>query len=198
MAGCSSRAACATCSPLPTSRWSGSSTRSTSGPRRAALRTRSVHPSVSSRPGCPPCPASIWISRGGAIRSVVWATGFHPDYRWLEVPVVDHKGHLRHDGGVVDAPGLYALGLPVLRRRKSTFIHGAEDDAREVIAHLAGYLSETVTADTHGPLSARVSGSRGSIETRPSPRRSAPAGCRPPARGGSRSCPRSPARVPAR
>ena len=80
--------------------------------------------------------------RGGAIRSVVWATGFHPDYRWLEVPVIDHKGHLRHDGGVVDAPGLYALGLPVLRRRKSTFIHGAEDDAREVIAHLAGYLAE--------------------------------------------------------
>ena len=80
--------------------------------------------------------------RGGAIRSVVWATGFHPDYRWLEVPVIDHKGHLRHDGGVVDAPGLYALGLPVLRRRKSTFIHGAEDDAREVIAHLAGYLAK--------------------------------------------------------
>ena len=80
--------------------------------------------------------------RGGAIRSVVWATGFHPDYRWLEVPVIDHKGHLRHDGGVVDAPGLYALGLPVLRRRKSTFIHGAEDDAREVIAHLAGYSAK--------------------------------------------------------
>jgi putative flavoprotein involved in K+ transport len=79
--------------------------------------------------------------RRGAIASVVWATGFHPDYRWLDVPVVDHKGHLRHDGGVVDAPGLYALGLPVLRRRKSTFIHGAEDDARDVIAHLAGYLA---------------------------------------------------------
>jgi putative flavoprotein involved in K+ transport len=78
--------------------------------------------------------------RGGAIGSVVWATGFHPDYSWLQLPVVDHKGHLRHDGGIVEAPGVYALGLPVLRRRKSTFIHGAEDDAREVIAHLAGYL----------------------------------------------------------
>ena len=53
------------------------------------------------------------------------------------MPVVDAKGHLRHDGGVVDSPGLYALGLPVLRRRKSTFIHGIEDDAREVIDHLA-------------------------------------------------------------
>ena len=82
----------------------------------------------------------IDLSRG-AFRSVMWATGFRPDYSWLHVPVVDEKGHLVHDGGVVSSPGLYALGLPVLRRRKSTFIHGAEDDAREVIAHLAAYLA---------------------------------------------------------
>jgi putative flavoprotein involved in K+ transport len=81
--------------------------------------------------------------RNGEIRSIVWATGFHPDYSWLDVPVVDRKGHLRHDGGVVEAPGLYAIGLPVLRRRKSTFIHGAEDDARELIEHLGGYLATT-------------------------------------------------------
>ncbi len=79
--------------------------------------------------------------RSGDIRTVVWATGFRPDYRWLDVPVIDAKGQLRHDGGVVDSPGLYALGLPVLRRRKSSFIHGIEDDAREVIGHLAGYLA---------------------------------------------------------
>jgi putative flavoprotein involved in K+ transport len=79
--------------------------------------------------------------RSGEFRSVVWATGFHPDYSWLDVPVVDRKGHLRHEGGVVDSPGLYAIGLPVLRRRKSTFIHGAEDDARDVVGHLASYLA---------------------------------------------------------
>ena len=78
----------------------------------------------------------------GEIRAIIWATGFRPDYSWLHVPVVDHKGELRHEGGVVsDAPGLYAIGLPVLRRRKSTFIHGAEDDARELTEHLAGYLA---------------------------------------------------------
>jgi putative flavoprotein involved in K+ transport len=79
--------------------------------------------------------------RSGEIRSIVWATGFRPDYGWLDVPVVDEKGRLRHDGGVVDSPGMYALGLPVLRRRKSTFIYGIEDDAREVIDHLAGHLA---------------------------------------------------------
>jgi putative flavoprotein involved in K+ transport len=79
--------------------------------------------------------------RSGEIRSIVWATGFRPDYGWLDVPVVDAKGQLRHEGGVVnDSPGLYALGLPVLRRRKSTFIYGIEDDAREVIDRLARYL----------------------------------------------------------
>jgi putative flavoprotein involved in K+ transport len=79
--------------------------------------------------------------RSGEIRAIVWATGFRPGYGWLDVPVVDAKGHLRHDGGVVDSPGLYALGLPVLRRRRSTFICGIEDDAREVIEHLARYLA---------------------------------------------------------
>jgi putative flavoprotein involved in K+ transport len=79
--------------------------------------------------------------RSGEIAAIVWATGFRPDYRWLDVPVVDAKGQLRHEGGVADSPGLYALGLPVLRRRKSTFIYGIEDDAREVIEHLARYLA---------------------------------------------------------
>jgi putative flavoprotein involved in K+ transport len=79
--------------------------------------------------------------RSGEIRSIVWATGFRPDYGWLDVPVVDPKGQLRHEGGVVDSPGLYALGLPVLRQRKSSFICGIEDDARAVIDHLTSYLA---------------------------------------------------------
>ncbi|MBB3192483.1 hypothetical protein [Halomonas cerina] len=64
------------------------------------------------------------------------------DYRRPEdLPVLDRKGHLRHHGGVVDAPGVYAMGLPFLRRRKSSFLHGADDDARELSAHLAAYLA---------------------------------------------------------
>lgn len=76
----------------------------------------------------------------GHIRSVVWATGFRPDYSWLNVPVLDRKGLIRHEGGIADAPGLYVVGLTFLRRRKSSFIHGAEDDARDLTEHLAGYL----------------------------------------------------------
>jgi putative flavoprotein involved in K+ transport len=83
--------------------------------------------------------------RGGAIRSIIWATGFRPDYSWLNVAVVNRKGELRHDGGaVIGAPGMYAIGLPVLRRRKSTFILGAEDDARDIVGYLLRYLAEGV------------------------------------------------------
>jgi putative flavoprotein involved in K+ transport len=98
------------------------------------------------RLGPTPTPAAQRLQidlRSGEIRTIVWATGFRPDYRWLDVPVIDAKGQLRHDGGVVDSPGLYALGLPVLRRRKSTFIAGIEDDAREVTEHLAHYLGHS-------------------------------------------------------
>lgn len=76
----------------------------------------------------------------GQIKSLFWATGFHPDYSWLNVPVLDRKGHIRHEGGIVDSPGMYVIGLTFLRRRKSSFIHGAEDDARELTDHLASYL----------------------------------------------------------
>jgi len=90
-------------------------------------------------------PSSTRLSldlRSGEIRSIVWATGYRPDYRWLDVPVLTYKGELRHDGGVVtEAPGMYALGLPVLRRRKSTFINGAEADARDLAQHLVAYLA---------------------------------------------------------
>jgi putative flavoprotein involved in K+ transport len=92
----------------------------------------------------PAAPRLTLDLRGGAIATVVWATGFEPDYSWLEVPVLDRKGRLRHDGGVVTgAPGLYAIGLNLLRRRKSSFIHGAEDDARDLTDHLAAYLDRS-------------------------------------------------------
>lgn len=85
----------------------------------------------------PPSPRWRLDLGSGEIRSIVWATGYRPDYGWLQVPVVDAKGQLRHQGGVVvESPGLYALGLPVLRRRRSTFICGIEDDAREVVEEL--------------------------------------------------------------
>lgn len=75
------------------------------------------------------------------IRTVIWATGFRPDYSWLDVPVFDRKGRIQHDGGVVVAPGMYVLGLPFMRRRKSSFIDGAGDDAGDLASHLCHSLA---------------------------------------------------------
>lgn len=75
------------------------------------------------------------------IKTVIWCTGFRPDYSWLGVDILDHKGQIKHDGGVAKFPGMYVVGLPVLRRRKSSFIHGTEDDVKYLTAHLAGYLN---------------------------------------------------------
>jgi putative flavoprotein involved in K+ transport len=57
----------------------------------------------------------------------------------VDVPVFDHKGRIRHDGGIV-APGLYVIGLPFLRRRRSSLIDGAGDDARDLAIHLAHHV----------------------------------------------------------
>jgi putative flavoprotein involved in K+ transport len=78
------------------------------------------------------------------ITTVLWATGFRPDHSWLDIPVRDRTGHIRHDGGVVSgAPGLYLLGMPVLRTRASTYIHGAGADTEAMAAHLHGFLGSS-------------------------------------------------------
>jgi len=97
-------------------------------------------------------PLGLDFGRSG-ITTILWATGFRPDYSWLDVPVLDRKGNLRHDGGVVtEAPGLYVLGLPFLRRRKSSLMDGAGDDARELIEHLAAYLGARGPAGVAAPV----------------------------------------------
>lgn len=77
----------------------------------------------------------------GTISTVIWATGYRPEYGWLDVPVLDRKGRIRHDGGIVDSPGMYVMGLPFMRRRKSSFIDGAGDDAADLAAHMHTYLA---------------------------------------------------------
>lgn len=86
-------------------------------------------------------PARLGLDlREARIDTVIWATGFRPDYAWLQVPVLDRKGRLQHDGGVTPSPGLYAMGLPFMRRRKSAFLCGVADDAADIARHVAGYV----------------------------------------------------------
>ncbi|MDX1574628.1 MAG: NAD(P)-binding domain-containing protein [Kiloniellales bacterium] len=94
-------------------------------------------------------PPLVLDLEAAGIRTIIWATGYHPDYSWLHVPVLDRKGRIRHDGGVVDWPGLYLMGIQFLRRRKSALIDGAGDDARDLCDHLASYLDGAAAPGSH-------------------------------------------------
>jgi putative flavoprotein involved in K+ transport len=84
-------------------------------------------------------PTTLDLSRVG-IRTVLWATGYRRSTAWLKVPVHDRHGEIMHEGGVTPAPGLYVLGLRVLRRRNSNFIDGVGRDAQELADHIAARL----------------------------------------------------------
>lgn len=87
------------------------------------------------RPGATVLPANPRLSipfDSGEIRSIVWATGFRPDFSYVDLPVFDRRGDLIHSGGVCTVPGLFVMGLPFLRRRRSHHISGVEKDAQEL------------------------------------------------------------------
>jgi putative flavoprotein involved in K+ transport len=79
--------------------------------------------------------------RESGIRTILWATGFRRNYSWLKVPVLDARGEIRHRGGVTSQPGLFAIGLPFLRRRNSNFIDGVGADAHVLAAAVATRLA---------------------------------------------------------
>ena len=89
----------------------------------------------------------------GEIKVIIWATGYRPDYSWLDVPVLDRKGRFQHDEGLVSSPGMYLMGAQFMRRRKSALIDGAGDDADDLSTHLASYLGSRLArtrADANG------------------------------------------------
>ena len=132
--------------------WAARAGRPASGSRRPSCRARAAALST-----CGPARSARSSGRP--------ASG--PDLSWLDVPVFDRKGRVVHDGGVTAAPGLYLIGLPFLRRRKSTLIDGAAADAAELTEHLVRHL------DARSPVRGRAERSRHE-HTIPSPPRSPP------------------------
>jgi putative flavoprotein involved in K+ transport len=84
-----------------------------------------------------PPPLDIDLS-SGQIKTILWATGYRPDYSWLHVPgVIDETGAVRHTAGVTDVPGLYFLGLPWQTARGSALLGFVGADAATLAARLA-------------------------------------------------------------
>ena len=82
------------------------------------------------------------------VSSVVWATGYRPTFPWLDPAAFDHRRRVAHVGGVTSLPGLYVMGLPFMRRRRSNLISGMGPDAAELVAHLRGHLDQRARART--------------------------------------------------
>jgi putative flavoprotein involved in K+ transport len=72
------------------------------------------------------------------VGTVVWATGYKPDFGWVKLPVFEQDGYPKHHRGVVEeAPSLYFLGLPFQHTFLSAVVGGVGDDARYVAEQLA-------------------------------------------------------------
>lgn len=84
--------------------------------------------------------------RAAGIRTVFWATGFKRDYSWLSADTLNAQGELRQTGGICDTPGLYAMALPFMRRRNSTFIDGVGADARDLTHHICTHIGHAPRA----------------------------------------------------
>jgi hypothetical protein len=63
------------------------------------------------------------------VDAVIWASGYRPNYSWIELPAFDPDGRLRHRRGITDVPGLYCLGLTWQHTRGSALIGWVKDDA---------------------------------------------------------------------
>ena len=124
------RGRCVTCARFPISRWAGCSTSSTNGraPTASIATVEPPHRLPPTRVEDNP-PLGLDLA-GGAIRTIIWATGYRPDYSWLELPVLDRKGHdpcttagLRRtsgpvpDGDAVSAPPQVCADRRRRRRR---------------------------------------------------------------------------------
>lgn len=95
---------------------------------------------VDERGGLPVC-------EGEAIqpRVIVWCTGYVPDYRWIELPVLDERGYPRHVRGVsTDSSALYFVGLRFQYRMNSSLVGGVGADASYIASQVARRLE---TAD---------------------------------------------------
>ena len=73
------------------------------------------------------------------VDAVIWATGYRPEYSWIELPVFDDSGRPRHRRGVTDVPGLYFLGLTWQHTRGSALIGWVKEDAAFVAERIARF-----------------------------------------------------------
>jgi putative flavoprotein involved in K+ transport len=74
------------------------------------------------------------------VANVIWCTGFHPGFSWIDLPVLGQDGEPLHDRGLVRGmPGLYFVGLHFLYAASSTMVHGVARDAARIVRAIRAF-----------------------------------------------------------
>ena len=89
------------------------------------------------------------------VDAIIWATGYRPDYSWIDLPIFDPDGRLRHRRGVTDVPGHYFLGLTWQHTRGSALIGWVKEDAEFIAGRIAAFQDAKKRAE---PQSERAEG----------------------------------------
>lgn len=97
-------------------------------------------------------PTELDVASAG-ITSIVWATGFHTDFSWVQAPVLSERGKPRHRRGVTEVPGLYFIGLPWLHTWGSGRFSAVGADAEHIVAHMFGAIAQPARS---APLTASL------------------------------------------
>ncbi len=84
-------------------------------------------------------PLTTFNLKDNKINTIIWSTGFNADYSYIKLPVFDKDGKLKHKDGIPEFPGLYFLGYPWLRSRKSPILFGIIVDVEFVVDNIYNY-----------------------------------------------------------
>lgn len=87
-------------------------------------------------PFAPAPAAALDVAREG-IATLIWTSGYRPEYAWVEAPVFDALGFPVTTDGATATPGLYFLGVHFLRKRQSSLLYGVGEDAELVVRDIA-------------------------------------------------------------
>jgi putative flavoprotein involved in K+ transport len=90
-------------------------------------------------------PQALDLAASG-VNSVIWCTGFRPDWRWIQVPAFNGEGYPVHYRGVTKIDGLYVIGLPWLTTWGSGRFSGLARDVEHVVDHLATRMAQRAAA----------------------------------------------------
>jgi putative flavoprotein involved in K+ transport len=75
------------------------------------------------------------IAKDG-IGTMIWTSGYRPDYGWVKFPVFDSMGFPVQVDGCTTVPGLYFMGVHWMRKNKSSILYGVGEDAEVVARHI--------------------------------------------------------------